>query len=149
MNGPSSGLWKSGFFVLLVVGAFLAGSRCGDPDRALAQGIGESVPGGNRSAGGGTADSDGHMIAVTGTSPTGAAVLYLVDTRLKRLAVYQASGKNIELVAARNIEYDLKLDSYHDGSPEEVQVLRLRAEYRRQGGKPGDDAGKPEKAEEK
>ena len=143
MNGPSSGFWKSGFFVLLAGCAFLAGARFGAGDRALAQSTGESVPGGNRSAGGGTADSDGHMIAVTGTSSSGAAVLYLVDTKLKRLAIYQATGKNIELVAARNIEYDLKLDSYHDGSPEEVAVPRLRAEFiRRQGGKPGDDAGK-------
>jgi hypothetical protein len=52
-----------------------------------------------------------------------------VDPRLRRLAVYQSSGKNIELIAARNIEYDLKLDSYHDGSAEEVQVRRLRADW--------------------
>jgi hypothetical protein len=80
------------------------------------------------------------MIAVTGTSPTGAAVLYLVDTRGKRIAVYQASGKNIELVAARNIEYDLKLDAWHDSSPEEVQVRRLRADWQKQqqGGGGGD-----------
>jgi len=79
------------------------------------------------------------MIAVTGTSSSGAAVLYLVDTRQKRLAVYQANGKNIELVAARNIEYDLKLDSYRDSSDDEVQVGRLRANWiKAQGGKQDD-----------
>jgi hypothetical protein len=81
------------------------------------------------------------MIAVTGVSPTGAAVLYLVDTKGKRLAVYQGSGKNIELVAARNIEYDLKLEAYNDSSAEEFQVRRLRAEWlkQQQGGRGGDD----------
>jgi hypothetical protein len=85
------------------------------------------------------------MIAVTGVSPTGAAVLYLVDSRSRRLAVYQWTGKNIELVAARNIEYDLTLlDSYHDASPDEVAVPRLRDVWkRRQGdGKAGDGGGK-------
>lgn len=128
---------------LIAACAFLAGKALGGGDRALAEGGASAVqpPGG--SAGGGTADGDRNMIAVTGTSPTGAAVLYLVDTRVKRLAVYQSSGKNIELVAARNIEYDLKLDSYHDASQEEVQVLRLREEWkRRSGGKPGDESGK-------
>ena len=78
-----------------------------------------------------------------GTTTTGSAVLYLVDTKLKRLAVYQANGKNIELVAARNIEYDLKLDAYRDDSPEEVQVRRLRTEWlKSQGGKAGNEGGK-------
>lgn len=145
MNSHSTGLWRTGFVILLGAGAFLAGTRSGAGERALAQGTGESVAaGGARSAGGGTADGDRNMIAVTGTSPTGAAVLYLIDTKAKRLALYQVSGKNVELVAARNIEYDLKLDSYHDGSADEVQVPRLRAEFHRQGGKPDGDAGKNE-----
>jgi hypothetical protein len=66
-------------------------------------------------------------------------VLYLVDTKLKRLTIYQATGKNIELIAARNIEYDLKLDSYRDSSADEVQVGKLRSDWlKSQGGKPGD-----------
>ena len=127
MNGPSNGFWKVGFVVLAVACAFLLG-RLGSGG-AHAEGGETANVGGQRSAGGGTADGDREMIAVTGTSSSGAAVLYLVDTRLKRLAVYQASGKNIELVAARNIEYDMKLDSYRDESPEEVQVRRLRADW--------------------
>ena len=139
MNGPSNGFWKVGFVVLSVACAFLLG-RLG-PAGALAEGGSTANVGGQRSAGGGTADGDRDMIAVTGTSASGAAVLYLVDTRLKRLAVYQASGKNIELVAARNIEYDMKLESYRDDSPEEVQVHRLRADWlKSQGaGKAGPD----------
>ncbi len=143
MNGPSNGFYRAGFVVLLVACAFLLGLRADRGSRVLAEGGDASSVGGARSAGGGTADGDRTMIAVTGTSSTGAAVLYLVDTKLKRLAVYQASGKNIELVAARNIEYDLKLDSYRDESPEEVQVRKLRADWlKSQGGKAGNEGGK-------
>jgi hypothetical protein len=137
MTHPANGFWRTGFLALLVLCAFLLGRRSPGTDPALAEG--ESFPAGGRSAGGGTADGDRNMIAVTGTSASGAAVLYLVDTRLKRLAVYQASGKNIELVAARNIEYDLKLDSYRDTSEDEVQVRKLRSDWLK--GQPGKDAG--------
>ena len=135
MNGPSAGFYRVGFLVLLVACAFLLGMQATGGSRAHAEGDTVSV-GGGRSAGGGTADGDRNMIAVTGTSSSGAAVLYLVDTKLKRLVIYQASGKNIEMVAARNIEYDMKLDSYRDDSPDEVQVRKLRADWlRSQGGK--------------
>lgn len=144
MLQPSSGFYRTGFLVLLVATAFLAGLQARPGARAHAEG--ESFPAGGRSAGGGTADGDRNMIAVTGTSSTGAAVLYLVDTKLKRLTVYQASGKNIELVAARNIEYDLKLDSYRDTSSEEVQVRRLRADWlKSQGEAPGKKGGAEDK----
>ena len=138
MNGLSNGFYRAGFFTLLTVCAFLAGLHAGGDSPARAEG-GASMPQpGGGGGGGATADGDRNMIAVTGTSATGAAVLYLVDTRVKRLAIYQASGKNVELVAARNIEYDLKLDSYHDASAEEVQVRRMRAEWlKEQGGKAG------------
>ena len=139
MNAASNGLYRVGFFTLLTVCAFLAGLHAGGDSPARAEGgISVPQPAGGGGGGGATADGDRNMIAVTGTSATGAAVLYLVDTRVKRLAIYQASGKNVELVAARNIEYDLKLDSYHDGSPDEVQVRRMRAEWlKEQGGKAG------------
>jgi hypothetical protein len=131
--------WRTACLGLAVGAAFLAGLQLAGGSRAKAEG-GSAPQGGG--GGGGTADGDRNMVAVTGTSPTGSAVLYLVDTKLKRLLVYQGTGKNIELVAARNIEYDLKLDSYHDSSPEEVQVKRLRAEWQAQkGGKAGDAPG--------
>ncbi len=118
---------------------FLAGARWGEGTGAHAQ----SVPAG-KSAGGGTADSNGDMIAVTGASSSGAAILYLVDTRTRRVCVYQGTGKNIELVAARNIEFDMKLDMYRDTSDAEVQVPNLRAEWqKRAGANPG--AGAPPK----
>jgi hypothetical protein len=144
MTSPSAGLYRVGFLTLLVACAFLVGLQAAGGSRARAEGGSVSIPQGGGGGGNATADGDRNMIAVTGTSPTGAAVLYLVDTKLKRLAVYQATGKNIELVAARNIEYDLKLDSYHDASPDEVQVRRLKADWlKSQGGGAGagDGAG--------
>jgi hypothetical protein len=133
------GFYRAGFIALLASTAFLLGVLHSGGLPARAEG-GTTVPAGGGGGGGATADGNRDMIAVTGTSPTGAAVLYLVDTKGKRIAVYQASGKNIELVAARNIEYDLKLDAWHDSSPEEVQVRRLRADWQKQqqGGGGGD-----------
>lgn len=144
MSVPSNP-WRAGCLALSVGCAFLLGLQAGGGSSARAEGGGPSVPqpGGRAGGdGGATADSDRHMVAVTGTTSSGSAVLYLVDTRLKRLAVYGATGKNIELIAARNIEYDLKLDSYHDGSADEVQVRRLRADWlKAQGGRIGPEGG--------
>ena len=91
------------------------------------------VPGGQSavpaSAGGGTADSNGSMIAVTGTDMTGAMVLYVIDTESKHLAVYQASAgakssQGIRLVAARRIGLDLELDGYNDKSEYNYKDLK-------------------------
>ncbi len=142
MIGSSVGSWRTGCLALAVACAFLLGLQAAGGSRARAEG-GASAPqvgGGAGANGGATADGDRTMVAVTGTSPTGAAVLYLVDTKQKRLAIYQATGKNVELIAARNIEYDLKLDTYHDASPEDVQVRKLRAEWAKsEGSKTGND----------
>jgi hypothetical protein len=125
----------------LLGGAFLLGSLMTPP--AAAQGT-TSTPAGGRGGGGGTADGDRNMVAVTGTASSGAAVLYLVDTHAKRLCIYQSNGKNIELVAARNLEYDFKIEAYRDTSDEEVQVPNLRQQWQKSqggaGGKP--DGGK-------
>mgnify|MGYP001230330061 CR=1 FL=1 len=91
------------------------------------------VPGGQtvavQSPGGATADSNGSMIAVTGTDMTGAMVLYVIDTETKHLAVYQASAgakssQGIKLVAARRIGLDLELDGYNDKSEHSYKDLR-------------------------
>ncbi len=128
MNGTN--IWRSGCIGLAIGCAFLLGLLMAGGSPARAEGGSSPQPGGGGNGGGATADGDRNMVAVTGTSPSGSAVLYLVDTRTKRLAVYQGTGKNIELIAARNIEYDFKLlESYHDASPEEVDVRRLRAKW--------------------
>ena len=90
---------------------------------ALGQGIGPAPPAGQTqvmmSGAGGTADSNGSMIAVTGTDITGSSILYLVDTENKQLAIYQANGgssstQGVRLVGARRISLDLELDGFND-----------------------------------
>lgn len=98
---------------LLVVAAFLLGQAFRG-DAALGQGY----PGG-------TANSNNRMIAVTGTIGSGVSVLWLVDTADPHVAVYQCKGgKTIELVAARKIEWDLKIAGFHDESLLSPEDLR-------------------------
>jgi hypothetical protein len=89
------------FAVLAIAGtALLLGSRL-------------TAQGGNSTGGGG--DSERDLIAVTGTYGSGASVLYLIDVKTRHLAVYKTdNGRKVELVAARNIKYDLMLDDYND-----------------------------------
>ena len=111
---------------ILIAGALLA---------ALGYALGQDggAPSGQTMAlqtpGGATADSNGSMIAVTGTDMTGAMVLYVIDTETKHLAVYQASAgakssQGIRLVAARRIGLDLELDGYNDKSEHSYKDLR-------------------------
>jgi hypothetical protein len=79
----------------------------------------------------GTADSNGTMIAVTGIDMTGSSILYLVDTKGRHLAVYQASGgsdstQGLKLVGARRIDLDLELEGYNDKSEYPVQELQKK-----------------------
>jgi len=67
-----------------------------------------------------TADSNQRMVAVTGVDVTGASVLYLIDTVMMRLCVYQASStggnQGVRFVGARRIELDVELNGYNDRS---------------------------------
>jgi hypothetical protein len=79
----------------------------------------------------GTADSNGTMIAVTGIDMTGSSILYLVDTKGRHMAVYQATGggdatQGLKLVGARRIDLDLELEGYNDNSKYSVQDLQKR-----------------------
>jgi hypothetical protein len=69
----------------------------------------------------GTSDSNGAMIAVTGIDVTGSSILYLIDTKGRHIAVYQANGgsestQGLKLVGARRIDLDLELEGYFDKS---------------------------------
>jgi len=114
-------------------GVLLAGGLLAALGFALGQDGG--VPGGQTMApsvpGGATSDSNGTMIAVTGSDLTGAMVLYVIDTEAKQLAVYKASAgakssQGIRLVAARRIALDLELDGYNDKSEFSYKVLQER-----------------------
>lgn len=94
--------------------------------------------------GGGGGDAARDLIAVTGTYGSGASVLYLVDARTRHLAVYKTeNGRKLEFVAARNLEYDLKLEALNDESPPGFSPDELRRSWikSRAGGaasRPGD-----------
>ena len=103
---------------LLGVAAFLAGHALRGETAT-----GQGYPGG-------TADSNGRMIAVTGTIGSGVSVLWLIDTAEPHLAIYQCKGgKTVELVAARKIEWDLKIEEFRDESlysPEDLRKMFYR-----------------------
>ena len=80
--------------------------------------------------GGGGGDSARDLIAVTGSYGSGASVLYLVDTKTRHLAVYKTeNGRKLEFVAARNLEYDLKLEALNDESPPGFSPEELRRSW--------------------
>ena len=94
--------------------AFLVGTMVARPgESAFAQQGGASG-----AYGASTVSSNGRYIAATGSVGSGMSVLWLVDTESRRLVVYGSSamGKSVELRAARNIEWDLRLDEYNDES---------------------------------
>jgi len=116
--------------------AFLLGtlaSRPAEPAWAQ-QGVGGAY-------GGATVASNGRFIAATGSVGSGMSVLWLIDTEARRLVVYGANsmGKSIELRAARNIEWDLRLDEYNDESQYKAEDLE-RLSRRRAVKKPAQDS---------
>jgi hypothetical protein len=87
------------------------------------------------------------MIAVTGSYGVGTSVLYIIDTRRRQLAVYEARGgtnsmRRITLVGARNIDLDLRLEGYNDES--EYSFSDLERMFAGRGGP--DATGKTEAA---
>lgn len=77
---------------------------------------------------GSAASSDNGFLAVTGSYGVGTSVLYLIDTKNRQLAVYEARGgsaeqRRIVLVGARRIDLDLQLRSYNDRSEYEYDQL--------------------------
>ncbi len=120
---------------LVAVAAFLLGSG-----RGGSVALGQGYPGG-------TADSNGKMIAVTGTVGSGVSVLWIIDTEGRHLAVYRCrGGKTIELVAARNVKWDLQIEEFHDESRYSPAQLadELRKLSRKGRGKLAPESGKKE-----
>ncbi len=120
---------------LAVLSAFLLGSLVGGQgEPAWAQQGGSSYANS-------TMSSNGRFIAATGSVGSGMSVLWVIDTESRRLVVYGASnlGKSVELRAARNIEWDLKLDEYNDDSQykaEDLERLANRQKRLNRGGRP-------------
>jgi hypothetical protein len=89
---------------------------------------------GSSSGAGGSVNSNNRFIAATGSVGSGMSVLWVVDTEAKRVLIYgtNSMGKDIELRAARNIEWDSKLEYLNDDSQWKVEDLQALAEKRRQ-----------------
>jgi len=83
------------------------------------------------SPGNGTSAMNNRAIALAGSIGSGESVVYYFDTELQRLLVYQYRGgdprserSGLRLVAARHIDYDLKLEGYRDLSEKSRDDLR-------------------------
>ncbi|MBI3820064.1 MAG: hypothetical protein HY286_15325 [Planctomycetes bacterium] len=84
----------------------------------------------------GVANSNSKMIAVTGPYQQGVSLLYIIDTESRQLSVYEArggsrSGGRINFVGARRIDFDLRLEGYHDDS--EFSYSDLATQFRKSG----------------
>ena len=65
----------------------------------------------------GTESSSGGISAVTGnTDSVSRDLLFVVDTTSKSLCVYEYMGGRLNMVAARNIKFDLMLDEWRPRS---------------------------------
>jgi hypothetical protein len=83
-----------------------------------------------------TVNGNNSMIAVAAPYMNGVSLLYLIDTRTKQLAIYEARGgskssSRVNFVAARRVDLDLRLEGYHDDS--EYSFGDLAAQFRRSG----------------
>lgn len=66
---------------------------------------------------GATGSASSGIAAVTGNTESQARdLLYVIDTQAKILCVYQHTGNALNLVAARNIKFDLLLDEWRPKS---------------------------------
>ena len=60
-------------------------------------------------------NSNNRFIAVTSPIGSGEAVLFLIDSKTEQLAVYRfRRRKGLEFLAARKVDYDLKVTGYED-----------------------------------
>lgn len=87
-------------------------------------------PRGRINPGTGTSDSNHRSIALSASVGSGESVVYYFDTVAQRLCVYQYEpGKRggLRLLAARHIDFDLRLVAYRDLS--EKTPREMRAAY--------------------
>ena len=78
------------------------------------------------------------------TSPAGASQwLYLIDTKARAFAIYQVDPTNpkgvVKLEAARQYQYDLKLEHYNNLPPEPSAIKEATLNAVSQPGRPSGD----------
>ena len=85
------------------------------------------TPRGRVNPGLGTSDSNNRSIALSASVGSGESVVYYFDTVAQRLCVYQYLSGNrggLRLLAARLIDYDLRLEAYRDLSEKTPREMR-------------------------
>ena len=85
----------------------------------------------------GTSDSNNRSIALSASVGGGASVVYYFDTVAQRICVYQYDVRHkggLRLLAARSIEWDLKLMTYRDVSEKSPSEMREAYERSMQAG---------------
>jgi hypothetical protein len=105
------------------------------PGRTVNPATGAGRERGIPNPGGGTSAFNNRAIALAGSIGSGESVVYYFDTELQRLLVYQfqpGSRGGVRLVAARHIDYDLRLEGYRDLSDRSRDDLK--ADYEKQFG---------------
>lgn len=109
----------------------------------------QTDPRGVVNPGTGTSDSNNRAIALAASLGGGQSAVWYFDTQKERVLVYQletGSKGGLKLLAARHIDFDLKLEAYNDIS--EKSRMELKEAYDEAFGappaKPG-DAGLPTK----
>jgi hypothetical protein len=76
-------------------------------------------------------NSNNRMVAVTTPIGSGESVLFLIDTKTEQLTVYKFDrNKGLKFIAARKIDYDLRINGYEDMS--EFSREDLKREYHKQ-----------------
>jgi len=76
-------------------------------------------------------NSNNRFVAVTTPIGSGESALFLIDAETEQLAVYRfVRNRGLSFLAARKIDYDLKLNGYEDHS--EYSREKLRLEYEKQ-----------------
>ena len=76
-------------------------------------------------------NSNNRFVAVTTPIGSGESALFLIDSKTEQLAVYRfLRNKGLSFMAARKIDFDLRLNGYEDHS--EYSREQLRLEYEKQ-----------------
>ena len=89
--------------------------------------IGGELARGTPNPGNGTSDSNNKAIALAASIGGGESAVYYFDTEANRLCIYQYKGGSrggLRLLAARYIDFDLKLESYRDLSEKSPREMR-------------------------
>ena len=163
--GFLAGGWLATILIVLLPHLGLLSAQAEDPPGTNNQpygpgsgpGVGPSVnpsssgftPRGRVNPGLGTSDSNNRSIALSASVGSGESVVYYFDTVAQRLCVYQYLSGNrggLRLLAARLIDYDLRLEAYRDLSEKTPREMREAYESSmRAAGKGGDGGALPDK----